>query len=462
MHSHGYVLRRAFPVQVPAEQGADIAADLIQGGQIRVVMSFKNEDIKTLFKGFVRVEVLNEAGNLVGATVYGRAEPNTFTDNLDGGGYFALHDPQWYYVDQFYKWNMRYGWDDTTHSFMYPGSTYDPGNDISGAAGFGLTDGDPNGGRTWTLCFHQPALVSVPCFRNFFYGVPYCPDELDTGACQVWAAWDYTTPLNANEWIGGGFSGGLGTDTVVTDVYGFYWYHGDPARTWAGGWPTTDGQSNSGPQVGCPGFAWDSGIRGSADLPNWAGSGGGSYSVKIYAFDYDNQRMYAMGWPLTGITLPWGGAEDFYVDMNSLATLKGTVSWLDMFGTYHALPWAQVSVSPGPDSSTATTGISTNIAYGTPDYVMWLPAGSHDVSVSTSEAPGVWGGPAEQNGQYTVVATDGAIGGGETRLDHTGGVPVPELPVYVLPFGLLAVLGAAVWLLRKQNLSLNTTPVLMK
>lgn len=38
-------------------------------------------------------------------------------------------------------------------------------------------------------------------------------------------------------------------------------------------------------------------------------------------------------------------------------------------------------------------------------------------------------------------------------------VPVPELPVYVLPFGLFAVLGASVWLLRKTNLN---TPVLMK
>ena len=158
-----------------------------------------------------------------------------------------------------------------------------------------------------------------------------------------------------------------------------------------------------------------------------------------------------MGWPLEGITLPWGGAEDLYVDMNSLATLQGTVSWLDMYGSYRLLPWAQISATPGPGDDT--------MAYGTPDYVMWLPAGSHDVSVSTSEAPGVWGGPAEQNGQFTVVVSPGSVGGGETRLDHTEGVPVPELPVYVLPFGLLAVLGAAVWLLRKQN---PNAPVLMK
>jgi hypothetical protein len=414
-------------------------------------MSFKHEDIKTLFKGFVRVEVLNEAGNLVGATVYGRAEPNTFTDNVDGGGYLALHDPQWYFIDSLYAWNMRYGWDDTTHSFKYPGSSYDPGNDISGAAGFGTPyDVFPSASHG------QRAL-----FSNLFYNVPYCPDELDVGACEVWAAWDYSTPINANEWIGGGYSGGLGTDTVVTDVFGFYWYAGDPARTWAGGWPTNNGNANSGPQVSpWTGLAWDSGIKGSNDIPNWAGSGGGTYSIKIYAFDYDNQRMYAMGWPLTGISLPWGGAEDFYVDMNSLATLQGTVSWLDMFGTYRLLPWAQITASPGPTDNVPST--APNNAYGTPDYIMWLPTGSHDVMVSTSEAPGVWGGPNQQNGQYTVVVTNGSVSNvGPSRLDHTGGVPVPELPVYVLPFGLLAVLGASVWLLRRRNLNLNT-PVLMK
>lgn len=38
-------------------------------------------------------------------------------------------------------------------------------------------------------------------------------------------------------------------------------------------------------------------------------------------------------------------------------------------------------------------------------------------------------------------------------------VPVPELPAYVLPFALLAVLAASVWLLRKRSYNI---PVLMK
>ena len=412
VHTHGYVLRRAFPVQVPAEGGADIQADLIQGAQIRVIMSFKHEDVKTPFNGFVRMEVLNEAGDLVGASVYGTAEPNRFTELGAGGAYFSASPDDPY-------WSWTYG------DSMKTGGP-------AGGAGFG----DP-----YTL-YPSASPGQRAMWSNLYYGVPYCPD-MRNPACQVWASWDYTSPLDANKFGP--------TDTLVVDVFGFYWYHGDAARTWAGGWPTTNGLSNSGKQVGANGLAWDSGLRGSDDLPNWAGSGGGTYTVKIYAFDYDAQRMYAMGWPLSGISVPWGGADDQYVDMNALATLKGTVSWLDMYGTFRYLPWAQISASPGPGDNT--------MAYGTPGYLMWLPAGSHDVSVSTSEAPGVWGGPAEQNGQYTVVVSNGWVGGGESRLDHTGGVPVPELPVYVLPFGLLAVLGAAVWLLRKQNLN---TPVLMK
>jgi hypothetical protein len=363
----------------------------------------------TNFNGFVRVEVLNEAGDLVGASIYGQAEPNINTQvgaPVPAGGYFPLAG-----------WNLE--------AMKIPGPAQ--------AAGFG----------TPYTVFPSSSHGQRAMFSSLYYNVPQCANELDPATCQVWASWDYMTPIDANMFVD--------TNTVVADVYGFYWYHGDPARTWAGGWPTTNGLSNSGKQVGGQGFAWDSGIRGSDDIAGWSGSGGGKYTIKVYAFDYSQMRMYAMGWPLTDISLPWGGAQDFFVDMNSLATLRGTVSWLDMFGNYRGLPWAQISASPGPGDNT--------MAYGTPDYVMWLPAGSHDVSVSTSEAPGVWGGIAQQNSDFTVVVSDGWVGGGDTRLDHTEGVPVPELPAFIAPFGLLAALAASVWLLRKRNLS---TPLLMK
>jgi len=43
---------------------------------------------------------------------------------------------------------------------------------------------------------------------------------------------------------------------------------------------------------------------------------------------------------------------------------------------------------------------------------------------------------------------------GQHAIDKSNSIPVPDMPVYVLPFGLLAVLGASVWLLRKKNLNM--------
>ena len=163
VHTHGYVMRRAFGVQVPAVGAADIAADLIQGGQIRVVASFKHEAIKVPFTGFVRVEVLDAAGNLVGASIYGQAEPNTFTKAGNGGGY--LYDAEW---------NLA--------AMNVPGPAQ--------AAGFnGPYDLFPSASNG------QRAM-----FSSLYYNVPYCPDELNP-ACQVWASWDYMTPIDANMFV---------------------------------------------------------------------------------------------------------------------------------------------------------------------------------------------------------------------------------------------------------------------
>jgi len=210
----------------------------------------------------------------------------------------------------------------------------------------------------------------------------------------------------------------------------------------------------------------DSGMRGSVDVPGWSGSGAGLYTVKVWAFDsrgpdfYPNEhtkanddfRMYAMGHELTNVQVPWGGAVELYVPMNDLATLTGTVRWFDMYGNLFALPWAQVTASPGPSTDTYP-------AYQTNAYIMWLPAGSHDVSVSTSEAPQVWTSAAPtQNAAYTVVVSDGWVGGGDSQLS-TSGTPVPEVPAFAAPLALFAVLAASVWLLRKKSYNI---PVLMK
>jgi hypothetical protein len=417
VHTHGYVMRRSFPVQVPASNGADISADLIQGGQIRVVVDFLHEGLATAFSGFIRVEVFDPNGKLVGGSIYGQANPNF---NLISSSGYQQFDP--------------------------------------------ITDHELVGGPAQATDLGLPSLIfpsSDPAFSNgqranwmnVFYGIP----------AATWATWSAMAPSDANRFIipaGGAQS---------IDVYGFYWYYGDVVRTWAGGWPTTtaDGTSWTDSQ-------WDSGIRGTVDIPGWSGSGGGLYSVKVWAFDprgpdnayeavgpTDDWRMYYMAWPLENVEVPWGGSTSLFLHMNNMATLRGTVEWMDMFGNVRPLAWAQVSATD-PDTVAYTVGngaIGAGAADPSGSYIMWLPAGSHDLLVGTSEAPGVWSSAAPTlNQAFTVVLSDGWIGTPLTRLNPSG-TPVPELPPVMAPLALFAVLAASVWLLRKRNL---TTPVLMK
>jgi hypothetical protein len=421
-YTHGYVMRRSFPMQVPLSGMADIEADLIQGGQIRVIVNFKHEAVATDFNGFIRVEVFNADNEMVGASIYGQAQPNRYTMAGDGGAYLAF--------------------DPITDHMLVPGP----------AAATGL-DTDP-------VLYPSSTLPGVNDRQRAFYsmtiyGIP----------ASTWAHWDIMTPSDANRFLvpaGGAQS---------IDVYGFYWYVGGPTRTWAGGWPTTDGYNN---------LQSDYGLKGSNDIPLWAGSGGGLYTVKVWAFDPygpdgywndeddllgagDDWRMYQMAWPLENVEVPWGGAAALFVTMNNLASLRGTVRWFDMFGNLRALPWAQTSASPGPafdqiPAYSAGYGLTGDSA-SAGSYIMWLPAGTHDISITTSEAPGVWSSSAPtSNAEYTVLVSDGWVGGGDSQLSGSG-TPVPELPSFIAPLSLFAALAASVWLLRKRTLN---APILMK
>jgi hypothetical protein len=175
--------------------------------------------------------------------------------------------------------------------------------------------------------------------------------------------------------------------------------------------------------------------------------------------------MYSMGWDLVNVQVPWGGAVELWISMNDMAQLRGTVRWFDMFGNLRALPWAQVTASPGPSTDTYpayATGIGA-LGGGSSDpagaYIMWLPAGTHDVSVSTSEAPGAWTSAApSSNTAYSVVVSPGWVGGGDTQIAPSG-TPVPEIPAVVVPLGLFAALAASAWLLRKRNLNVPILPI---
>ena len=446
-YTHGYIMRRSFPFQIPISGWADIEADLIQGGQIRVTVEFIHEGRPTGFSGYIYAEVYDSQQNFVGASIYGQAVANHFTETANGGAYFHYNEITDHMLIQGPAQAAGLG-DET--AALYPSSEH----------------AEALSPDTWDS---QRAM-----FSNIFYGVP--PNTWPwTPGPPATAGWTATSPCFANRFL---MAPG---DAQSMDVYGFYWYHGGPVRTWAGGWPTTNG-IRSGPSA-YTGIQWDYGLKGTVDVPGWEGSGAGLYTVKVWAFDprgpddmfddpadeaamgHDDWRMYTMAWPLENVEVPWGGAVELYVQMNNLATLRGAVRWFDMYGNLRPLPWAQISASPGPSTDSIpaySTGFGA-VGSGTSDpsgaYMMWLPAGSHAVSVSTSEAPDIWGSSAPTyNAEFTVVVSDGWIGGGDTQLSQSG-VPVPELPIAAVPLGLFAVLGVSLWLLRRKNTNI---PLVMK
>jgi hypothetical protein len=459
--THGYIMRRSFPVQIPASGEGDIEADMIQGGQIRVTVDFLHEAVPTVFNGFLYAEAYDSAGNFVGASIYGQAQPNIFTRSTNGGGYLD-YDPTT-------DWTVVQGPAQATG--------LNPWNE-EGFSAASYTGGLPNGGvtivnndhdiSTPTACFNYPscsyaqrAYYAWLIHTSGLYGGPAPEFNYPPYTWANWmgsyqkGAWLYTVPWN--EYFPANRLEVPASDSQSMDIYGFYQYYGNAVRTWAGGWPV--------PAGGTSVVQNDTGLRGSVDVPGWTGSGAGLYTVKVWAFDprgpnnktdtgtfSDDWRMYSMATTLTNVQVPWGGAVALSVDMNDMATLTGTVRWFDMYGNLYALPWAQVTASPGPSTDQYP-------AYQTGSYIMWLPAGSHDVSVGTSEAPQVWSSAAPtQNAAYTVVVSPGWMGGGDSQLS-TSGTPVPEVPAFAAPLALFAVLAASVWLLRKKS---NNIPVLMK
>ena len=133
-------------------------------------------------------------------------------------------------------------------------------------------------------------------------------------------------------------------------------------------------------------------------------------------------------WLRLSRTCKFRGVESkkLYVAMNNMAKLEGTVRWFDMFGTLHPLPWAQITAtapaltSPAQGYPAYTSGNGA-IGSGSSDpsgaYLMWLPPGSHDVSVTTTEAPQIWSSAAPTfNSKYTVVVQPGWVGGGDSNL----------------------------------------------
>jgi len=393
VHTFGYIMRRVFPVWVPDGGNGNIQADLIQGGQIRVEVSFTTEDQDVDFNGYVRVEVYNEAGELVGANIYGQAQPNVFTTTEEYGSYLP-YDPD-------LDWKA------------FPDAA--EGSNIDDSNGDGFWDG-------------QRGYTSMG-----FYGVP----------SATWADWPLMWPLANSLVLPGG-------ESAAFDVFGFYWYYGGPSSRneglWANGWETTDATLQD-----------DYGLMGSSDIsPQFAGAG--AYTVKVFAFDpwgADGEFLTPDDWasyyadPVEGVEVPWSGAQVVSVELAEMGRLSGTIWWIDQYGDSRNMPWAVLTAGSPEVVYTHTTipiePLPIDYAYTEPAYFMWLPAGTHDVSVSVDGASQVF---APQS--FTVTSADGFRGTGDQTLIPTG-VPVPEFPAATL-LVLFSALSASVYLLRRRRI----------
>jgi hypothetical protein len=195
-------------------------------------------------------------------------------------------------------------------------------------------------------------------------------------------------------------------------------------------------------------------LPGSRDGPAGLGvTGGGLYTVKVFAFDPygpdgvfgtedDWQSYYAD--PVTSLELPWGGSQALFVTMNQMGRLSGTATWLDMYQDMTGIPWATVSSGDSFASTTSAIIDEFGLGFTEPSYFLWLPAGTHDVSISIASAPQIFA-PASS----TTVISDGWSGTYDQTLVPTG-VPVPEFPASML-LVMLSALGASVYLLRRKR-----------
>jgi hypothetical protein len=397
LHTLGYVTRRSFPNSMTLGGGADIQSDLIQGGQIRVYMDWKREATDTPFNGFVRVEVFNDKGELVGANIYGQADVNPLAP-----GSYESYDPT---VDQKLVWTNQ-------------GPAEGAGNDQNPEYGYG-----------------QRAA-----FSHYFYGKPAATF---TGPNSIGFGWYGMVPSDATRLCIGEAPCAAAGATHAADVFGFYWYFGDKASRndglWANGPDTTDGVLQA-----------DTGLRGTSS--DAGVDGGGLYTVKVWAFDPTSMDSYQMASDVTNVELPWGGATNVYVELDTMGRITGTVSWTDMYGDVRAMPWLLISAT-GSEGTSFGSSLPATLAVGSAlmadptygaSYMVWVPSGTYDVSGTASAAPQVFEVPMMSG----ISVSPGFTSSADIGIKTTG-TPVPEFGM--APLVALSALAASLYVLKRRR-----------
>jgi len=229
--------------------------------------------------------------------------------------------------------------------------------------------------------------------------------------------------------------------TAEMDVFGFYMYTGGPCTRnegglWANAYDATDATRRTA-----------DGIRGSVDAPGV--SGGGKYTVKVWAFDPFNMRSFYHA-AIPSVEVYWGGVisgtTDVYVTLNSLGRLSGYVTWTDMYGNLRYAPWAKISA--GAAGATYSAGLLSVLpAPGTfvtgAAYNLWLPPGTYTVEVTPTQ-----GVKSFTSYSFAISASDGAVINIPAHLEPTG-VPIPEFTA--TPIVLISALAASLFILRRRK-----------
>jgi len=332
----GYVQRDDISVYVFAGIHSDLQVDLVQGAQIRVEAEFRHENQATSFNGFVRVEVYNQEGTLVGASTYLGADPNP---NL----------PYYLPFDASKDWKL-----------------------VPGAAEGAGTETEP-----------QRAF-----FSQLYYGIPP----------TTWADWPAMTPNDANR-LSTPPDASVAFDVFGFHSY-YGDSDSRTEKIWANGWDTTNGVAHADSGIRGSRDALGLEGWGNFTVRVWAFDPYGPDGVfdsdgpdGVFGTDDDytspdpvdgslsDFRAYAQMSEITGFEAPWGGTATVRVTLEEQPSLLGVVSWLDMYADLRTLAWAQII-------ERSADGVWASSATGS--YRLWLSEGSHEFYVTTIAEERLW------------------------------------------------------------------------